>query len=599
MNAEQPPIEDYALLSNMRTAALVSTAGSIDWLCLPRFDSEACFAAILGTPDNGRWLLGPAGEARTTRSYEAGSLALVTEHATDQGTVRVEDFMPTSEGPTSVVRRVTGVDGQVVMRHEWVLRFGYGEHHPWIHRVSDYSDIGTDEMLLATAGPDSVLLRGPRLPRPQGWVHADEFSVDAGQSLTFVMSWWPSHLEAPAPFDVARAEATTLANYRSWTAQERYQGHYEEPVRTSLAVLRGLTDRDTGGIVAAPTMGLPEDLGGSRNWDYRYCWLRDASLTLSAFLLCGYHREVRTWRDWLMRAVAGDPDRMQIMYGIDGRRDLTERELEHLPGYADSRPVLLGNAASGQLQLDVPGEVMDALEKARASGLDETQDSWALQAAIVNNMVKGWDRPGHGLWEMRGPARRFTHSRAMGWVAFDRAIQGVERHGLSGPVERWRTARDEARASVLHGGVSPQGHFRQHDETDEVDASLLRLALVGIVPADDPHYLATVAKVEKDLMRDGLVLRYRTESGVDGLAGDEHPFLACSFWLVEAYALMGRRDDARALMDRLLSLCNDVGLLSEEYDPKARRFIGNMPQAFSHLALIHAATRLARPSAMT
>ncbi|WP_168583123.1 glycoside hydrolase family 15 protein [Gephyromycinifex aptenodytis] len=593
MNASQPPIEDYALLSDMRTAALVSRAGSIDWLCLPRFDSEACFAAILGTRENGRWLLGPTGPAETKRSYEPGTLVLVTQHTTDTGTVKVEDFMPTREHSTHIVRRITGLDGTVEMRHEWVLRFGYGQHYPWIHRVTDHSDLGASEMLVATAGPDSVLLRGPRLPRPDGHVHADEFSVSAGDSLTFAMSWWPSHLHAPAPFDVARAEASTLASFRAWTDRATYHGCDAEAVRTSLAVLRGLTDRDTGGIVAAPTMGLPEQFGGPRNWDYRYCWLRDASLTLSAFLQCGYKHEVRTWRDWLLRAVAGDPSRMQIMYGVDGRRDLTERELPHLPGYADSRPVLLGNGASEQHQLDVLGEVLSALQAARTIGLEESEDSWALQVALVEDMVEGWDRPDHGLWEIRGQARHFTHSRAMVWVAFDRAIQGVEKHALPGPVERWRKARDEVRADVLERGVGPGGYFRQHDETDEVDASLLLLAPIGFIAADDPRYLATVAKVEETLLRDGLVLRYRTESGVDGLAGDESPFLACSFWLVEAYALIGRHDEARALMDRLLSLRNDVGLLSEEYDPHQERFVGNTPQAFSHLALINAATALA------
>lgn len=590
---EQPPIEDYALLSDMRTAALVSSAGSIDWLCLPRFDSEACFAALLGTPDNGRWLIGTVEESSTTRSYEAGTLALVAEHTTAGGRVQVEDFMPTTGDATHVVRRVTGLEGEVLMRHEWVLRFGYGDLRPWIHRVADHSDLGSDEMLVATAGPSSVLLRGPRLPRPEGRCHADEFAVRAGETLTFVMSWWPSHLEPPEPFDVALARASTIQHYRGWTRHARYHGDYSEPVRTSLAVLRGLTDRDTGGIVAAATMGLPEQLGGARNWDYRYCWLRDASLTLVAFLECGYRHEAQTWREWLLRAVAGDPDRMQIMYGVDGRRDLTERTLDHLPGYADSRPVLLGNAASGQRQLDVLGEVMGALETARRHGLAESTDSWALQSALVDELAGSWDRPDNGLWEIRGPARRFTHSRAMVWAALDRAVQGVEQHGLPGPVDRWREVRDQVRDDVLSRGVSEDGHFRQHDETDEVDASLLLLAPVGLVPADDPRYLATVAKVERDLLRDGLVLRYRTTSGVDGLSGDESPFLACSFWLVSALAVVGRRDDAAQLMDRLVALRNDVGLLSEEYDPQGGRFIGNTPQAFSHLALIDAATTLA------
>ncbi|WP_226347109.1 glycoside hydrolase family 15 protein [Agilicoccus flavus] len=592
----QPPIEDYAVLSDMRTAALVSSAGSIDWLCLPRFDSEACFAALLGSPGNGRWLLGTVEPARTTRSYEAGTLALVAEHETDAGVVRVEDFMPTSEDATHVVRRISGLRGRVLVRHEWVLRFGYGEHRPWIHRVPDHSDLGCDEMLVATSGPSSVLLRGPRLPRPHGTTHTDEFEVREGETLTFVMSWWPSHEEPPPPFDVARARAATLAHYRGWTRHAHYHGEHADAVRTSLAVLRGLTDRDTGGIVAAATMGLPEQFGGARNWDYRYCWLRDASLTLTAFLECGYRKEPRTWRRWLLRAVAGDPASMQIMYGVDGRRDLTERELGHLPGYADSRPVLLGNAAVDQQQLDVLGEVMNALELARSRGLTESADSWALQVALVDHLCENWDRRDQGLWEIRGPARRFTHSRAMVWVALDRAVRGVEQHGLDGPADRWRQVRDRVRDDVLTRGVADAGHFRQHDETDEVDASLLLLAPVGLVAADDPRYVATVAKVERDLLRDGLVLRYRTSSGVDGLTGDENPFLACSFWLVSAYALTGRIDDARHLMGHLVSLRNDVGLLSEEYDPRAGRFVGNTPQAFSHLALIDAATTLATAS---
>ncbi|WP_261795844.1 glycoside hydrolase family 15 protein [Mobilicoccus massiliensis] len=587
------PIEDYAMLGDMRTAALVSSAGSLDWLCLPRFDSEACFAALLGTPENGRWLLGTVEPATTTRSYEAGTLVLRAEHETADGRVAVEDFMPTTGDATHIVRRIVGLSGEVLMRHEWILRFGYGDARPWIHRIPDHSDLGSDEMLVATAGPNAVGLRGPRLPHPHGLSHVDEFAVREGEVATFVMSWWPSHLPPPPPFDVARARATTLANYHAWTTHARYRGRYAEAVRTSLAVLRGLTDRDTGGIVAAATMGLPEQLGGPRNWDYRYCWLRDASLTLEAFLTCGYRHEAATWRDWLLRAVAGDPSRMQIMYGVDGRRDLTERVLDHLPGYAGSRPVLLGNAASDQRQLDVLGEVMAALQMAREHGLAESEDSWALQVALVDHLADTWDRPDNGLWEIRGPARRFTHSRAMVWVALDRAIRGVETHGLEASVERWREVRDAVREDVLTRGVAPDGHFRQHDETDEVDASLLLLATTGFVEADDPRYIKTVERIERDLLRDGFVLRYRTASGVDGLAGDESPFLACSFWLVRAYALLGRRDDAFALMDRLVGLRNEVGLLSEEYDPKARRFLGNMPQAFSHLALIDAAVELA------
>lgn len=586
------PIEDYALLSDMRTAALVDRRGSIDWLCLPRFDSEACFAAILGTADNGRWLLGPAGDSTCRRRYEDGTLILVSEYTTDTGRVQVEDFMPTAGHGSHVVRRVTGLAGTVRMRHEWVLRFGYGEVRPWIHCAPE-KGMDCAELLVATAGPTSVMLRGPRLPHEENKRHVDEFDVAAGDVLPFVLSWWPSHAQRPGPVDIDEVREFTVGHYRSWTHRAAYHGPYDEAVRTSLAVLRGLTDRDTGGLVAAPTMGLPELFGGTRNWDYRYCWLRDASLTLSAFLECGYRHEARTWRDWLLRAVAGDPARMQIMYGVDGRRDLFERELDHLPGYAGSRPVRLGNAASGQRQSDVLGEVMIALEMARLHGLPETEDSWALQTALIDNLIADWDTPDRGIWEIRGPERRFTHSRAMVWAALDRAVRGIQDHDLPGPLDRWTQAREQVRQDVLTRGVSPEGHFRQHDETDEVDASLLLIGSIGLVEPDDPRWVATVARVERDLIEHGLVRRYRTTGNVDGLPGEEYPFLACSFWLVAAYGLLGRDDDATALMERLLALRNDLGLLSEQYDPVHRRFAGNMPQALSHLALVDAAVKLA------
>ena len=587
------PIEDYALLGDTGTAALVGRDGSIDWLCLPRFDSPACFAALVGSRDNGRWLLGPAGEATTTRRYVGNSFVLETTHETPTGVVRITDFMPLGDGRSDVVRRVEGVSGTVRIRHEWVVRFGYGKVRPWVCRRVDAPEMGSGEVISAIAGPDMLVLRGSRLPHAVDGRHEDEFDVAAGEHLTFSMTWFESHLQMPPPMNVDDRVEETVSLWEEWAGRCDHSGPYRQAVVRSLLVLRVLTHGGTGGIVAAPTTSLPEQFAGPRNWDYRFCWLRDASLTLEALLRSGYSEETVLWRNWLLRAVAGDPEDIQIMYAVDGSRELPERELNHLAGYAHSRPVRIGNAAVDQRQTDILGEVMAAFELAREQGLEDSPESWALQRSLVTNLGKHWNEPDNGLWEVRGPRRHFTHSRVMVWVAFDRAIKAVERHGLEGPVERWRELRTAVHAEVMDRGYNVQrGCFTQHYDTAEVDASLLVLPAVGFIAADDPSFLGTIRAVEQDLIRDGLVLRYRTEAGVDGLPGDEHPFLACSFWLVTAYALAGRLEEAHALMRRLVALANDVGLLSEEYDPLNARMVGNFPQAFSHLALIGAALAL-------
>ncbi len=589
------PIEDYAVLGDTGTAALVGRDGSIDWLCLPRFDSQACFAALLGRPKHGRWLLGPVGHVATSRRYLEGTFVLETTHETPTGTVTVTDVMPLGDNRADVVRRVAGVKGTVTMRNEWIVRFGYGKIRPWVTRRKD--DNGGD-VISAIAGPDMLVLRGSRLPKAAEGKHVDEFQVCQGDVLDFSTTWFRSHHEIPPMLDVDQRLAQTIKVSQDWASRCRYKGPYGKDVVRSLLVLRLLTHAGTGGIAAAPTTSLPESFGGTRNWDYRYCWLRDASLTLEALLTAGYEGETLLWRDWLLRAIAGDPRDLQIMYAVDGGRDLPERELGHLPGYADSRPVRIGNGAVSQRQTDVLGEVMASLELARANGIEETRHSWSLQRALVAELAKHWDEPDNGLWEIRGPRRHFTHSRVMVWVAFDRAISAVEKYGLDGPVDSWRRIRDAVRDQIIERGYdASRGTFVQHYDTVDVDASLLLIPLVGFLPGDDPRVLGTIKAVQEDLMYDGLVLRYRTETGVDGIDGDEYPFLACSFWLVSALAHAGRVDDGHDLMKRLLDLTNDVGLLSEEYDPVHGRMVGNFPQAFSHLALAGAATALAEAQA--
>jgi GH15 family glucan-1,4-alpha-glucosidase len=588
------PIEDYAVLGDTSTAALVGTDGSVDWLCLPRFDSPACFAALLGSPDNGRWLIGPADEASCERRYVGHSAVLETTYTTATGKVRVVDLMPFGDFRADIVRRIIGLEGTVRIRHEWVVRFGYGKIRPWVTRRQNHGS----EVITAVAGPDRLILRGPRLPRGADGRHEDEFDVAAGDEMTFSTTWTPSHHELPTPRSFDHRIEDTVSLSEAWIDRCSYNGPYRDHVLRSLLTLRLLTHGRTGGIVAAVTTSLPEDFGGERNWDYRFCWLRDASLTLQALLGCGYEDEARLWRAWLLRAVAGDPADLQIMYAVDGGRDLLERELDHLEGYAGSRPVRIGNGAARQRQSDVLGAVMIALEMARRLGLKETKDSWSLQRTLIEELADRWQEPDNGLWEIRGEQRHFTHSRAMVWAAFDRAIEAVENHGLEGPVEKWRKLRDQVREEVLEKGFDKERNtFTQHYDTKEVDASLLVLSAIGFVEGNDPRMSGTIEAIEQDLMHKGFLLRYLTTSGVDGLSGHEHPFLACSFWLVTAYALAGRHRDGKKLMDRLVGLTNDLGLLSEEYDPIRERFVGNFPQAFSHLTLVGAALALERAAA--
>jgi len=583
------PIEDYALLGDTGTAALVGTDGSVDWLCLPRFDSPACFAALLGDPGNGRWLLGPAEPGSCTRRYLPESTTLETTHTTPTGTLRVIDVMPIGDRRADLVRSVECLSGTVRVRHEWVVRLGYGKVRPWVHRDT----IAGYEVIIAVAGPDRLVLRGDRLPVNDDGRHVDEFDLTAGQKLHFATTWSPSHHPPPQPLEIASRIAHTTESMQEWAGHCSYDGPYREAIVRSLLTLRLLTHGGTGGIVAAPTTSLPEDFGGVRNWDYRFCWLRDASMTLGALLRCGYRQEAELWRKWLLRAVAGDPEDIQIMYAVDGSRDLPERTVDHLPGYDRSGPVRVGNAAVDQRQGDVVGEVLFALEQSRAAGLQDSTFSWALQRVLLDHLASTWRHPDNGIWEIRGTPRHFTHSRALAWAAFDSGICAVEDHGLEGDVDRWRAERQAIRSTVLTEGVDrARGTLTQHSETTEVDASLLVLLQLGFLDGDDPLALGTVQAVEEDLMHGGLLRRYRTETGVDGVAGDEHPFLACSFWLVSAYAAVGRVDHARALFERLLTLRNDVGLLAEEVEPVTGRHAGNFPQALSHLALVNAALDL-------
>ena len=585
------PIEDYAAIGDGRTVALIGINGSLDWMCLPQFDSPACFAGLLGDDDNGHWLLGPVGEHTAERRYIDDTAVLETTYRTDSGEIRVTDLMPTGERRADVVRRVEGVRGTVPLRHRWVVRYDYGRIRPWVHR----EQVAGHPAIIAVAGPDKLVLTGPRLPRAYDGTHEESFDVHEGDRLDFTLTWVPSYRGMPEALEVDERLAHTLEEQQAWADACRYDGPWRREVVRSLVTLRGLTHVDTGGIVAAPTTSLPEDFGGERNWDYRYCWLRDAALTLESLLAAGRADNAHHWRDWLLRAIAGDPGDMQVLYTVEGGRNLPERELDGLAGYAGSLPVRVGNGAVDQRQTDVLGEVLSALSMARNHGVTETRDSWSMQRTLVNQLAENWQEPDNGLWEVRGARHHFTHSRVMVWAAFDRVIEGVERHGLEGPVEHWRRIRDEVREEIMERGYdSARNTFTQHYDTDEVDASLLVLPVVRFIAGDDPKMLGTIEAVEKDLMHDGLLRRYRTQTGIDGLSGEEYPFLACSFWLVSAYALAGRRDDATGLMDRLVGLSNDVGLLSEEYDVAGNRMVGNFPQAFSHLALVTAAMNLAR-----
>jgi GH15 family glucan-1,4-alpha-glucosidase len=579
-------IEDYALIGDCHTGALVGRDGSIDWLCLPQFDSASTFGALLGSADQGNWLVAPAGAVQSTsRKYLDGTFVLVTSWVTSTGEVEVVDFMPHGGRRADVVRRVRGVRGTVRMREELRIRFDYAAALPWIRQAPDEGG----DALVAIAGPDAVVVRGVPL-ESRGRVHGAEFEVGAGQTVDLTLTWFPAHREVPPQADIDEQLAATQAWWRAWGGEWSRRGRYGAEVERSLLVLRALTHEDTGGIVAAATTSLPESLGNGRNWDYRYVWLRDASLTLGALLDHGFSAEAESWRGWLLRAVAGDPADIQIMYGLAGERRIPEWEVPTLPGYEGSSPVRVGNDAFRQYQGDVFGEVMIALRAARDHGVTETEFSWGLQRALLEHVESTWRRPDTGIWEIRGPERDFTHSRAMLWAAFDCGVRAVREHGMDGPADRWDTLREEIRAEIEQRGFNRERNsYTQSFDGDDVDASLLRLVQIGYVTANDPRMTGTVAALESTLLRDGLLLRYATQTGVDGLAGDEHPFLACSFWLVEQYARSGRLDDAVVLMDRLVGVANDVGLLSEEYDVGNGRQIGNFPQALSHLALVRAA----------
>jgi len=581
-------LEDYALIGDLQTAALVSRHGSIDWLCLPRFDSGACFAALLGTPEHGRWKLAPAGGERVvSRCYRDETLILETEWETATGTARVIDFMPPRGRAPDVVRIVEGVEGEVSMHSELVIRFEYGSIVPWVRRL--------DSARVAVAGPDGLCFRTGADTRGENMQTISELSVRAGDRVPLVLTWFPSFESVPDEIDPEQALIETEEYWVEWMRPCTYDGEWREAVRRSLIVLKALTYAPTGGIVAAPTTSLPEKLGGVRNWDYRYCWLRDATLTLLALLNSGYVEEASEWRNWLLRAVAGDPADLQTMYTVLGERRLTELELDWLPGYEGSAPVRIGNAASAQLQLDVYGEVLDALFQGRKRGLPVDADSWALQKQLLGYLERVWREPDHGIWEVRGPKQHFTHSKVMAWVAFDRAVRGVEEQELEGPVERWRTVRDDIHEQVCDRAFDPElGAFTQFYGSGTLDASCLLIPLVGFLPAQDRRARGTVEAIERELCSDGFVLRYVTEETEDGLPTGEGCFLPCSFWLAEALAAIGREGDARALLEQLIGLGNDLGLLAEEYEPHAGRLLGNFPQALTHLTLINAAFSLAR-----
>jgi len=587
-------IEDYALIGDCHTAALVGCDGSIDWLCFPRFDSASTFGALLGTKDHGRWLLAPATAVlSTTRRYEEDTFILVTRWITADGEVEVTDFMPHGDRRADVIRRITGIRGSVPMMMDLRFRFGYAEALPWMRQAPDEHG----PALVAVAGPDAVITRGLEL-RASDHTHVAEFTVAAGQTVDASMTWYPSHRQPPTPIVVDDRLAETTAWWKDWASHCIAAPIYHDEVHRSLLVLRALTHEDTGGIVAAATTSLPEEFGGHRNWDYRYVWLRDASLTLNVLIAHGFRDEANSWRGWLLRAVAGDPGDVQIMYGLSGERRLTEREVASLPGYDGASPVRVGNDAWRQYQGDIFGEVMIALQSARELGVAEDEFSWPLQRALMTYVEENWRRPDNGIWEIRGPQRDFVSSRAMIWAAFDCAIRAVTDFGLDGPVEVWTRLRDEVRLEIESRGFDhSRNTYTQYYGSTGVDASLLLLSQIGYVAADDSRMLGTVAAIEEELLHDGLLMRYRTESGVDGLPAGEHPFLACSFWLVEQYARSGRVADARTLMDRLVSFCNDLGLLSEEYDVAESRQVGNTPQALSHLALVRAADAIA--AAMT
>ena len=579
-------IEDYALIGDCQTAALVGRDGSIDWLCLPRFDSGACFAALLGTPEHGRWLIAPDELVRVTRRrYRGDSLVLETDFETAGGRVTLVDSMPARQREPVLVRVVVGQRGQVRMRMELVIRFDYGSIVPWVRR--------TPGGLHAVAGPDALSLETPVPLEGRELRTVASFTVSAGGHVPFVLAWHPSHEPAPETPEALPCIEATAAWWQEWAGRCTYTGPWRDHVLRSLITLKALTYAPTGGIVAAPTTSLPEELGGVRNWDYRFCWLRDATFTLYALILAGYLEEAQAWREWLLRAVAGKPDQISILYGLAGERRLTERELEWLPGYEGSRPVRIGNAASTQLQLDVFGEVVDAMHLARRRGLAPDEHNWRMIGTLLRHLEVAWRLPDEGIWEVRGPRRHFTHSKVMAWVAFDRMVKEAEHFGRAGPVARWRMLRDEIHAEVCARGFDPHRNtFVQSYGSEELDAALLVIPLVGFLPPEDPRARGTVEAIQAELTRDGFVARYRTGSGVDGLPPGEGAFLPCTFWLADNLILLGRLGEARELYERLLGLANDVGLLSEQYDPRSGRQVGNFPQAFTHVAVVNTAFNL-------
>ncbi len=579
-------IADYALLGDLQTAALVSREGSVDWACFPRFDSGACFASLLGTPQHGRWLLAPQESVlRTERRYLPGTLILETTHTTASGQVRVFDFMPPRGEAPDIVRIVEGVSGQVALRSELIVRFDYGHIVPWVRHV--------DDARLITAGPDALAFRTLAPTRGEHLTTFSEVTVGPGERVPFVLTWYPSHKPVPDVVDPEVALQDTIVYWAEWLESRGPGRPLDAAVEQSLLVLKSLTYAPTGGIVAAPTTSLPEVIGGVRNWDYRYCWLRDASLTLLAMLQAGYRSEAAAWEEWLLRAVAGSPEDVQIMYGIAGERHLEEREVPWLPGFLESRPVRVGNAASHQLQLDVYGEVIDAAYHARTYGVNPSEFNWALLRHLLTWLEDGWRQKDAGIWEVRGELRHFTHSKVMAWVAFDRGVRMCEEFGLEGPVAHWQAIRDEIHAEVLERAWNPRLEaFTQSYGADELDASVLQMPIVGFLDANDPRFVSTVAAMQEHLSVDGFLLRYHSDSQVDGLPAGEGVFLACSYWLVEVLALQDRYDEACELFGRLLALRNDLGLCSEEYDPETRVLLGNFPQAFTHLALVEAAMTL-------
>ena len=582
------PIEDYALIGDGETAALVSREGSIDWLCVPRFDSPACFAALLGGPEHGRWSLAPRDGARSvSRCYRNDTLLLETSFETDTGAVTIVDCMPQRDGPPVVIRQVVGRRGTVAMRMELVIRMDYGSVVPWVRRSA--------RGIRAVAGPDALQLTTDVPIRGEGLTTVADFTVSAGDSRALTLAWHPSHLPPPPPVDPEAALAETEAWWRQWAGRCTYAGPDREAVLRSLITIKAMIYEPTGGIVAAPTTSLPERLGGVRNWDYRLCWVRDATFALNALILGGYLDEARAWGQWLIRALAGTPAQMQIMYGLGGERRLTELELPWLPGYERSAPVRVGNAAYAQFQLDVWGEMLDCAHAAARAGLEVDPEGRRLMNTFMHHLESVWTEPDEGIWEVRGSRRHFTHSKVMAWVAADRMVKMTAAAGREAPTDRWRVLRDTIHEDVCRRGFDPaRNTFVQSYGATELDASLLMIPLVGFLPVEDPRVRGTVAAIERELLVDGLVQRYPTESGVDGLPPGEGLFLACSFWLVDNLVLLGRRDDARRLYDRLLALRNDVGLLAEQYDPRARRLLGNFPQALSHIALVNSACNLSQ-----